>query len=142
MSGRTIFRVVAALLLVVVAIGIGTAVYNAGVTAGLTEAAQQAVASGDPAPVIRDGWGYGYGYGAPYAHGPFGFGFGIFGIFFWILGIFLIIGLVRAAFGGRWGGGNGPRGPGGWSGRGEEWHRELHRREGTEGEGEQRASGA
>jgi len=128
--------VLTALLLVAVAIGIGTTVYNAGVTAGLTEAAQQAAASGDPAPIIRDG--YGYGWGAPYAHGPFGFGF--FGIIFWILGIFLIIGLVRAVFGGRWGG-PGPRGPGGWGRREmvEDWHREMHRRE---SESEPRASGA
>lgn len=131
MNGRAIFRVLAALVLVAVAFGIGTAVYNAGVTAGLAEAAQ-AAASGDPAPLVP----YGYGYGAPYMHGPFGF----FGIIFWILGIFLIIGLVRAAFGGRWGG---PRGPGHWGGRREmveDWHREMHRREGSEGE--QRASGA
>ena len=138
MFGRTIFRVVAALLLVAVAIGMGSAVYNAGVTAGLAEAAQQAAASGDPAPVIRDGWGYAYGYGGPYWHGPFGFG--LFGILFWILGILLVIGLVRAAVGGGWRGGRGPGGPGGWSGRGEEWHRELHRREGSDPE--QRASGA
>lgn len=138
MNGRLILRVLAALLLVAVAIGIGTTVYNAGVTAGLTDAAQQAAASGDPAPVIRDG--FGYGWGAPYAHGPFGYGFGFFLIIFWILGIFLIIGLARAVFGGRWGG---PRGPGGWGGRYErmdELHRELHRREGSEGE--QRAAGA
>lgn len=137
MNGRMIFRVLAALLLVAVAIGIGTVVYNTGVTAGLEEAARQAAASGDPLPVVP----YGYGYGGPHAHGPFGFGF--FGIIFLILGIFLIIGLVRAVFGGgRWGG-PGPRGPGGWGGRremAEDWHRELHRREGSEGE--QRTAGA
>jgi hypothetical protein len=58
-------------------------------------------------------------------------GFGFFGIFFWILGFFLIFALLRAAFG--WGNG-GPRGPGGWSGgrreRLEELHRELHRNDG------------
>ncbi len=145
MNGRFILRVLAALVLVAVAIGIGTAVYNAGVTTGLTEAAQQAAASGDPMPVVRDG--YGYGWGAPYAHGPFGFGFGFFGIIFWIFGIFLLIGLLRFAFGGRWGGpgsgGPGRRGNGGWGGRYErmdELHRELHRRERSEGE--QRAAGA
>lgn len=128
MNGRGILRVLAVLLLVAVAIGIGTGVYNAGVTAGLDEAARTAVASGQPVPVA-------YPYGA-YWHGPWGFGF--FGIIFWILGIFLVFGLLRAAFGwGRWGG----RGPGGWGHGGpggpggrremvEEWHRELHRREG------------
>lgn len=137
MNGRMILRVLAVLVLVAVAIGIGTAVYNAGVTAGLSEAAQQAAASGEAVPVDR--FGYGYGYGGPYAHGPFGFGFGFFSIFFWILGIFLIIGLLRAAFVGRRGG----PGPGGWGDRRdrvEEWHRELHRREG--GDGEQRTAGA
>ncbi len=134
MNGRLVFRVLAALLLVAVAIGIGTTVYNTGVSAGLAEAAQQAAASGDPVPVNP----YGYGYGAPYLHGPFGGGFGFFGIIFWILGVFLIIGLVRAAFGrGRWGGPGGGRGR---HGMGEEWHRELHRREGRDGE--QRAAGA
>ena len=133
MSG--FFRFLAFLLLVAVAIGIGAAVYNAGVTAGLDEAARIAAASGEPLPVPA----YGYGYG-PYWHGPGGWGF--FGIIFRIFGIFLVIGLARAAFGwGRW---NGPRGPGGWDGgsgaryeRMEELHRELHRREA----GERRAAG-
>lgn len=133
MNGRTIVRVLAALVLVVVAIGIGTAVYNAGVSAGLTDAAQQAIASGNPAPAAP----YGYGNG-PYWHG-FGFGWGFFGIFFWIIGIFLVFGLLRAAFG--WGR---PRGPRGWYGpdgradrdsRVAEWHRELHRREGDQPQG-------
>jgi hypothetical protein len=136
-----IFRVLAVLLVVAVAAGIGTMVYNAGVNAGLDEAARLAVASGDPLPVPI-GYGYGYGYGGPYAHGPFGFGF--FGLIFGILGIFLLIGLLRAAFGwGRWGGrGPGGPGPGGWGGRREmveDWHREMHRRN---EEGEQRAAGA
>ena len=123
-------RFLAFLLLVAVAIGIGAAVYNAGVTAGIEEAARIAASSGDPLLVPA----YGYGYGGPYWHGPGGFGF--FGILFLIFGFFLIVGLARAAFGwGRW---HGPRGggPGGWAGgrreRMEELHRELHRREGGE----------
>ena len=128
MSG--FFRFIVFLLAVAIAVGIGAAVYNAGVTAGLAEAAQQAAASGDPV-VVNPAYGYGYG---PYWHGPFGPGFGFFGIFFLIIGFFLVLGLARAAFGwGRW---NGPRGPGsgsgGWGGRSErieELHRELHRRE-------------
>jgi hypothetical protein len=143
--GGTIVRIIAALLLVAVLIGIGAAVYNAGVSAGLTEAAVRAVASGEPAPVVPL---YGYGYG-PYVHGPLAWGWGFFGIFFWILGFFLIFGLLRAVFGwGRWG--RGPRGPNGsgngWGGggsRAEEWHRELHRRSGeSSGEGDQRPAGA
>ena len=137
--GGTFARVLATLLLIGLIVAIGAGVYNAGVSAGLTEAAQQAIASGDATPVVPV---YGYGYG-PYVHGPFGWGF--FGIFFWIFGFFLLFALLRAVFGwGRWGG-RGPRGPNGWSGshRAEEWHRELHRRNGeASGEGDQRPAGA
>ena len=127
MSG--FFRVFALLLAIAIAVGIGAAVYNAGVTAGLAEAAQQAAASGDPLPVPT----YAYGYG-PYWHGPGGWGF--FGLFFLVLGLFIVIGFVRMAFhGGR---GHGPGPGGGWGGdrrgRVEEWHRELHRREAGEGQ--------
>jgi hypothetical protein len=122
---RAFIRVLAALLVVALVIGIGTAVYNAGVDAGL--AAAPALASGDPVPL----GGYG-----PYAHGWYGhgWGFGFFGIFFWILGIFLIFGLLRFAFGGggrRWGGPGGPGAGGGWGDRRdriEDWHAEMHRR--------------
>jgi hypothetical protein len=123
-------RFVAFVLLVVVLGAVGVAVYDAGVAAGVNQAVQQAVQTGQPVPVVP------YGYG-PYWHG----GLGFFGIFFWIIGIFLIFGLIRAAFGfGRWGRG-GPRGMGkwghgpgsyGWGSHGEaisDWHRELHRRE-------------
>jgi len=137
-NGGTIVRFIAALLLVAVVIGLGVATYNAGVSAGLTEAAQQALSSGDPTPVVP---AYGYG---PYFHGP-GWGWGFFGFFFWILGFFLIFALLRAVFGwGRWGGSGGHRGPSGWGGgsRAEEWHRELHRRSGEGGgEGDQRPAG-
>jgi hypothetical protein len=128
----TFFRVIAVLLVVAVAIGIGTGVYNAGVSAGFAEAAQQAAASGDPIPLAPYGPGYGQ-----YWHG-FG-GFGFLWVVFWILGIFLVIGLVRAAFGwGRWGGGPGGTGRhGAWGDRRqrlEELHRELHRAETPNGE--------
>jgi hypothetical protein len=115
----TFFRVIAALALVGLIAAVGIGIYDAGVGAGLMQAGREAVASGAPAPVV-------YYPGPYYGHG-WGGGFGFFGIFFWILGIFLIFGLVRAAFGrGRWGG------PGGWSrhegGKGhlEEWHRQAH----------------
>jgi hypothetical protein len=129
---RTFVRVLAVLVLVALVIGIGTAIYNQGVTAGLDEAARVAAASGEPTPVDPSGYRYGYGWGGPYAHGPFGWGFGgFFGLLFGVFAIVLIVGLVRAAFGG-WRGGPGP---GGWGGsrhdRVEEWHRELHRREGA-----------
>lgn len=117
MNGRSIFRVVVGLAIVGLLIGGGITLYNAGVTAGISEAARVATASGDPlpggypypGPYIGHGWGYGGGGG-----------FGLFGIVFWILGFFLIFGLIRAAFGGgRWGG---PRG----GGRFEDWHRRAH----------------
>jgi hypothetical protein len=123
MFGRTILGVLGVIALVALVAFMGQSVYNAGVSQGLADAAISAAASGDPVPVVVAPYGghYGYGYGGP----------GIFGIFFWILGFFLIFGLLRAAFGwGRWGGG----GPGrrGWESRQErmsELHRELHRRE-------------
>ncbi len=130
MDRRSIFRPVAFVLLLVVLGAVGVSVYNAGVDAGFNVAVQQAVQNGQPVPVVP------YGYG-PYWHG----GIGFFGIFFWIIGFFLIIGLIRAAFGfgrgGRGGWGKSGHGPGsysgwGYGGRGEaiaDMHRELHRRE-------------
>ena len=136
MNGRGFFRAIATLLLIAIMVGIGVALYNAGVTAGLAEAARQAAAGGDPLPMSPYAWGYG-----PYVHGPFGGGFGFFGFLFAIFLVFIVIGLVRAAFGGGRHGGHGPRG--GWVDRRdriEQWHQELHRRDG--GEGEQRPAGA
>jgi hypothetical protein len=124
----TFLRVVAVLALVAVVAGIGIGVYNAGVNEGLTQAALASQAAGeDPAVVIPPYAGpYGYGWGN-------GGGFGFFGFLFAILGIFLLFGLLRAAFGwGRWNGG-GRGGPGGWGGGREEriaeYHRELHKRD-------------
>ncbi len=134
MNGGSVFRVLAILLLVGVVVAIGVGVYNAGVSSGLNEQVQSAVASGQPVPVVPYGYGYGYG---PFWHGPWGFGFGFFGIIFPILGIFLIFALFRAAFGwGRWRGRGGWGQGGGWAGRHgtvEDWHRELHRRDAGDG---------
>ena len=115
-------RVLATFALVAVLLAIGVGVYNAGVSAGLAETGA-AVASG--APVV---------YYGPYIGHPYGWGgFGFFGIIFWILGIFLIFALIRAAFGfGRWGRGHdwgNHRGPGGRGGPGgylDDWHRRAH----------------
>ena len=127
MFGRTIFGVLAVVVIIAALAGLGTYVYNAGISEGVAEAARQAIASGDPAPAVvypgYGGWGYGWGYGH---------GFGPFGFIFWILGFFLIFGLLRAAFGwGRWGSGGG--GPGGGPGhRFEEVHRQMHERDRTD----------
>ena len=112
MFGRTIFGVLAVVLVIAALAGLGTYVYNAGINEGLAEAARQAVASGEPVPVYP---GYGVGWG--------------FGFIFWILGFFLILWLIRAAFGwGRWGGpGHGPG-----RDRLDEIHRQLHERERTD----------
>jgi hypothetical protein len=108
-------------LLLAVLAGVGVSLYNAGVSAGLSQQLQQVVQDGQPVTVAP------YPYG-PYWHGGWGFGFGIFGILFWILGIFLIIGLSGGP--GGWGKHRHGYG-GGWYGRDQvaDWHRELHRRE-------------
>ena len=116
----TTFRVLAALLLVGLLAGVGIAIYNAGVSQGLVTTA----ASGAPLAA--------YPYYYPGFH--FGWAFFPFGILFWILGIFLIFGLIRAAFGfGRWGRGgrdwgnhHGPSGYGGPRQHFEDWHRQAH----------------
>ena len=129
MFGRGIAGALGVILLVALVAGIGFSAYNAGVSEGVAEAARAAQAAGnDPAIVYPPYAGGPYGYGYGWGHG----GFGFFGILFWILGFFLIFGLIRAAFGwGRWGGG-GRGGPGGWHSREEriaEMHRDLHRRD-------------
>lgn len=130
MNARPMFRVLGVVLLIAVAAGLAIVAYNVGANAGFNVAVQQAAQSGQPVPVAP------YGYG-PQWHG----GIGFFGILFWIIGFFLLIGLIRAVFGfgrggrGGWGrSGHGPGGYPGWGygGRGEgiaDWHRELHRRE-------------
>ena len=78
------------------------------------------------------GWG-------PYGPG-FGFGFVLFKLLFGVLLIFLIFGLLRAAFGGPRGWGPGPWGGQSWGGRPwdgepggpreafEQWHQRAHER--------------
>ncbi len=129
MFGRGFFGVFIAIVLVAMIAGIGIGAYNAGVNEGIAEAARAAQAAGDTPAVVYPPYVGHYGYG-------WGGGFGFFGILFWILGFFLILGIIRAAFGGhRWGGGG--RGPGsGWDARRErmeEYHRELHRRDEPQG---------
>jgi hypothetical protein len=129
MAGRSIARILFIVVLVGVAIGIGVTAYDAGLSTGLAQSGHVVVAPGDypVAPYVGYGWG-------------FGRGFGFFGFFGMLLFLFLIFGLVRAAFGGRrgWGGSGGWGGShrhdtrGGWQGspwesRAREVHDEWHR---------------
>jgi hypothetical protein len=120
----TFIRVLAVLALIAVLVGIGAGIYNAGVSAGLAGSVVTADPSGAPVvyypgPYVGQGWDWGPGW--------------IFGILFWILGIFLIFALLRAVFGwGRWSRGyrdwdkHRPNGSGGPREHFEEWHRRLH----------------
>jgi hypothetical protein len=131
MNGRTIARILLAVILIGGAIGIGVTSYNAGVTAGLVQSGQAVVVPGGY-PVAPGGAYVGYGWG-------YGHGFGFFGFLGGLLFLFLLIGLLRAAFGGPrrgWGGPGGPGGPRGWGGdarrdaweeRVKETHDALHR---------------
>jgi len=121
MNGGSFVRVLATLALIGIVVAIGVGVYNAGVTQGI---AQQGAAVASGAPVVV--------YPGPYV-GHWGWGFGFFGIFFWILGIFLIFALIRAAFGFGRGRGGGWGGHHGYYGRYgtpqdhlEDWHRRAH----------------
>jgi hypothetical protein len=101
-----------ATLLILGAIIVGGVAYQAGL-------AQSMVATADGARVVAP-----YAYGHPYGFG-WGFGFGFLGLLFPILFLFLIFGLVRAAFGPRHWGGPGPwrEGPRTMF---EDWHRQAH----------------
>jgi hypothetical protein len=128
-------------LLIVAAVVVGggfiaNAAYQAGLSTAITTAAANAPDGTVVTPVAPGAYGYPYGYG----YGPgwgWGHGFSIFGFLGTLLVIFLIIGLLRAAFwrGRGWGGGWG--GPGRWGNGGhdprsrfhqtfEDWHREAH----------------
>jgi len=113
MNGRTIAQILLVIVLAVGAVGLGVTAYNAGVTQGLAQSGAVAVA---PVPYVAPyvGWGWGWGHG-----------FGFFGFLGGLLFLFLLIGLIRAAFGPRrgWGGGY----PGGWEDRAREGHDEWHR---------------
>jgi hypothetical protein len=133
MNGRSVARLVLALVIIAGVAFLGVGAYNAGVTQGLAQSGQVVVTPG-AYPVGPYIGGYGYG---------FGHGFGFFGFLGGLLFLFLFIGLLRAAFGGHrrhWGGGPGAwGGPGRWGGPGDprfrdhwesrvrEVHDELHR---------------
>ena len=139
-------------LLIVAAVVVGggfiaQTAYQAGLSTAITTAAANAPDGSVVTPVAPGAYPYGYGYG----YGPWGWGhgFSIFGFLGTLLVIFLIFGLLRAAFwrgrgNGGWGRHGywaGPGGPGGHGGPGkwgdhdprsrfhetfEDWHREAH----------------
>ncbi|MEA2548350.1 MAG: hypothetical protein QOI00_397 [Chloroflexota bacterium] len=129
MNGRTFARILLAIVLIGGAIGIGVTSYNAGVTAGLVQSGHAVVVDGGYA--VAPGGAYvGYGWG-------FGHGGGFFGFLGGLLFLFILFGLIRAAFGGGhrrgWGGPDGRRGWGGdwqrdaWEQRVRDTHDALHR---------------
>jgi hypothetical protein len=127
MNGRTIARVLLALVIIGGVALLGVGAYNAGVTQGLLSSGQVVGTPGAyPGGPYVGGWGYGWG------PGP---GFGFFGFLGTLFFIFLIFALLRAAFGrgrgwggGGWGGpGSGRYGRGPWEDRAREIHDEWHR---------------
>ncbi len=134
---RGFFGFLATLIVVGLLVSIGAGIYQAGIAQGVIDAGR--FPAGATVPVA----GHGYGW-----HG----GPGIFGILFGLLFLFILFGIIRAAFfGGRggwghrghgrgdgwgpgWDRGDGPdAGPGSWradrDSRIAEWHRKLHEEE-------------
>ena len=124
------FGLIGLLATVILLVIVGAIAYNVGWSDGVNTHLPAAT-QGDGAPA------YYYGYGH-----PFGVGFGLFGIFWFLLILFGIFWLLRLAFfgfwgrrmwgGGGWGYGRG-FGPGGGQGRwgsfeerAQDWHRRQH----------------
>jgi len=141
MNPRGIFSFVLGLVVVGVLVGLGVGVYQAGIAQGIVDAGRYPAAAA--VPVAGYGW-----HGGP----------GIFGILFGIFFLFLIFGLLRAAFsrgrgyGPGWGHGYGygpgwGRGSGGdagsnpWTEERDRRIADLHRRLHEEGEGGTPGSG-
>jgi len=116
-------RLFAALVLAAL---VGFLAYDAGVAHGVATAASQQIAAapqGTPPPAVFAPYGpYGpYGY-----YRPWGFGFFFGPLFFFLLFVFVLRGLV---WGGRWRRyGYYPRGPYGDPAAFDEWHRRAHER--------------
>jgi hypothetical protein len=126
------FRVLGAIVLAALVIGLAGAIFQTGYLAG--------VAADGAVPVVV-GPGYGYGW-----HGwGMGWAGGIVGFFVFLFVIFIFLGILRAIFGGGRGGwGRGGWGPGGyghdpshrfgpWEQRAREAHDEWHRSRGSGG---------
>jgi hypothetical protein len=140
MNRRLVASILLVLVLVVGAVAVGGLAFNLGVARGLADSGKLvAPVGGGVAP---------YFYGGPFFYHPFGFGFGLLGCLFPLLGFFLIFALIRAVFwraawGGRRGWGGHGWGGHGWGGPGEggqdfgpggqgvppmfaEWHKRSH----------------
>jgi hypothetical protein len=143
MNGRTFASILFSLVVVGILVAVGVGIYQAGVAQGVIDAGR--FPAGAAVPV--GGYGYGYHDG----------GFGFLGLLFPLLFLFLIFGVLRAAFGHRrgWGHGYGygrgwDKGPGSSDDTaGRRWDREqyvaeMHRRlhEADAGSGSGTAGGA
>jgi hypothetical protein len=104
MNGRAIVSFLFALILVGVLVGVGGGIYQAGISQGIVDAGR--VPAGGIVPVAGYGWGF----------------HGFLGLLFPILFLFLIFGLLRAAF--SRGRGWGPRRHG-YYGHGQGWGRSM-----------------
>jgi hypothetical protein len=116
MNGRSFASIIFSLIVVGILVAVGVGIYQAGIAQGVIDAGR--FPAGASVPVA----GYGYHDG----------GFGFLGLLFPLFFLFLIFGLIRAAFGHRRGWGHGyDYGSGDTSGR--RWDREqyvaeMHRR--------------
>jgi len=95
--GRAIVTFFLVLIAVGIVVGVGTEIYNTGFSQGVLQA--EHVPAGQPVPVPGYGDGYGYGYR----------GFNFLGLLFPLFFLFIVFGLIRAAFfrGRGWGHGYG-----------------------------------
>jgi hypothetical protein len=129
MSARGFFGFLFGLLVVALLVGLGVGVYQAGIAQGIVDAGRYP--AGATVPVAGAGW-----------EGP-----GFFGILFWIVFLFILFGILRAAFsrgrgyGPGWGHhgygwepgwsrdpGTGEAGPESWRGERDRRIADLHRR--------------
>ena len=123
------FGLIGLLVTAIVLVIVGAIAYNIGWSDGVATHLPANTVAGDGAPY----------YGPHYWGG--GFGFGLFGIFWFLLILFGLFWLFRLAFFGFWGRrmmgggwgygggrgwGHGPGMPGGFEQRAQDWHRRQH----------------
>jgi len=124
MNGYNLLRVLLAVVLIAAIAGAGFYVYNIGRVQGRAEGAQ--LSSPEPGGLAYPPYGYWPGFR------PFGFGFGLFGLFFLLIPILFLTRFLfwrpRGGWGGHYYGGDREV-----PGRFEEWHRKLHEHDREEG---------